>query len=60
VESFHGDEKGMKLTFRWVKLEELEELVFYPKFLCDMLAGPHTGIHHLIHNSGFDDSTGLT
>ncbi len=30
---FYGDEEGLQLIFRWVRLDELEGLRLYPRFL---------------------------
>jgi ADP-ribose pyrophosphatase YjhB (NUDIX family) len=45
---FYGDDFGMPLIFRWVRVEELEELRFYPSFLKTALRELPETLQHVI------------
>lgn len=46
---FYGDEEGLQLIFRWARLDELEGLRLYPKFLkTDLKAPPETTRHVIL------------
>lgn len=46
---FHGDDFGMPLIFRWARVDELEELRFYPSFLKTALRElPETAQHVIL------------
>lgn len=46
---FYGDEEGLQLLFRWVRLDELEGLRLYPTFLKTALRELPETPQHLIY-----------
>jgi ADP-ribose pyrophosphatase YjhB (NUDIX family) len=49
TEPFLGDEEGTRLIFRWIPLDELEDLIILPSFLKTALKSPPEAITHLVH-----------
>ncbi len=45
---FYGDEQGLRLSFRWLKLETLGGVSIKPVFLKTRLCSPPQGIEHLV------------
>ena len=48
-ESFIGYDGGVKLIFKWHKLEELEKLPIYPTFLRKSLSSIPDGTEYIVH-----------
>ena len=48
-ESFAGNEEGLKLTFKWYKIDELKKLELYPAFLKDRLRSIPGNTEHIVH-----------
>lgn len=48
-EPFSRDEEGIKLIFRWRRLDELGEIPLYPSFLQEKLSAIPETIEHIVH-----------
>lgn len=48
-EPFSGDEEGIKLVFRWHRLDELRKILLYPSFLQEKLSAIPETIEHIVH-----------
>ena len=45
---FPGDEEGIKLIFRWHRIDELGEILLYPSFLQEKLSAIPETIEHIV------------
>ena len=48
-EAFSGDEDGLKLIFKWHRLDELTQTPLYPSFLQTALNDLPQGSQHIVH-----------
>jgi len=51
-EPFTGDEEGIKLIFRWYRLDELEKTTLYPTFLRKALNSIPEATEYIVHIDG--------
>jgi len=58
--TFHGDEHGERMTYRWFPLDELERTRVYPIFLRAALQHIPDAIQHIVNVDNKEEDTAIT